>query len=477
MISFLLCLAALIAGYFVYGKVVEKIFGIDPDRKTPAYAQQDGVDFVPLKPWRIFLIQVLNIAGLGPIYGAVMGALFGTASFLWIVLGCIFAGAVHDFFSGMMSIRHDGKSISEITGQYLGGGMRQVMRVFSVVLLILVGTVFMAGPAGILANLGLTGIFANKWFWLALILVYYFVATILPIDKIIARLYPVFGVVLLIMAVGVGAMLFIGGYSIPEISLTNVHPKGLSFFPMLFITIACGAISGFHATQSPIMARCLPNERMGRPVFYGAMIAEGIIALIWAAASVTFFGGIEGLAATVGQGGAGLVVKEISVGLLGTVGGLLAMLGVVACPISSGDTAFRSARLTIADSMNMKQDNIMNRLMVAIPLFAIGFVLNFVDFSIIWRYFAWSNQTLATIVLWTAAVYLLKSGKFHWIATIPATFMSAVVTTYILQAPEGFKLSPSISQPVGIVIAVVLFAVFIVFSQKNKSAEAAPAAS
>ncbi len=475
MISFLICLAALVAGYFVYGKIVEKIFGIDTERETPAYAMQDGVDFVPLKPWRIFLIQVLNIAGLGPIYGAVMGALFGTASFLWIVLGCIFAGAVHDFFSGMMSIRHDGKSISEITGMYLGNGMRQVMRVFSVVLLVLVGTVFMAGPAGLLANLGLSGIFANKWFWLGLILVYYFVATILPIDKIIAKLYPVFGVVLLIMAVGVGVMLFAGGYSIPEISFENLHPKGLSFFPFLFITIACGAISGFHATQSPIMARCLPNERMGRPVFYGAMIAEGIIALIWAAASVTFFGGVEGLFGAVGHGGAGFVVKEISVGLLGTVGGLLALLGVIACPISSGDTAFRSARLTIADAMNMKQDKIVNRLMVAIPLFAIGFALNFINFSIIWRYFAWSNQTLATIVLWTAAVYLLRSGKLHWIATIPATFMSAVVSTYILQAPEGFKMPASVAQPIGIVIAVVLFALFIVFAQKNKSVAEATA--
>ena len=467
MFSFLICLALLVVGYFVYGKVVENIFGIDSERVTPAYAKEDGVDFVPLKPWRIFLIQVLNIAGLGPIYGAVMGALFGTASFLWIVLGCIFAGATHDFFSGMMSIRHDGKSISEITGQYLGNGMRQVMRVFSVVLLILVGTVFMAGPAGLLANLGMTGIFANKWFWLALILVYYFVATILPIDKIIAKLYPVFGVVLLIMAVGVAVMLFAGGYDIPEINLSNLHPKGLSFFPFLFITIACGAISGFHATQSPIMARCLPNEKMGRPVFYGAMIAEGIIALIWAAASVTFFGGIDGLFATIGQGGAGLVVKEISVGLLGTVGGFLALLGVIACPISSGDTAFRSTRLIIADATGIKQDNIANRLMIAIPLFLVGFSLNFVDFSIIWRYFAWSNQTLATIVLWTAAVYLVKNAKLHWIASVPATFMSAVVTTYIMQAPEGFKLPASVATPVGIVIAVVLLASFLVFSGKK----------
>ena len=470
MFSFLICLAMLIGGYFVYGRVVEKIFGIDPNRETPAYTKQDGVDFIPLQPWRIFMIQVLNIAGLGPIYGAVMGALFGTASFLWIVLGSIFAGAVHDFFSGMMSIRHDGKSISEISGMYLGNVMRQIMRVFSVVLLVLVGTVFMAGPAGILSNLGMTGIFTNKWFWLALILIYYFVATVLPVDKIISKLYPVFGVVLMVMAIGVGVMLFAGGYSIPEISLTNLHPKGLSFFPFLFITIACGAISGFHATQSPIMARCLPNERLGRPVFYGAMITEGIIALIWAAASVTFFGGIDGLAGVIGQGGAGLVVKEISVGLLGTVGGMLAMLGVIACPISSGDTAFRSARLTIADSMNMNQEGIGNRLKIAIPLFAIGFSLNFIDFSIIWRYFAWSNQTLATIVLWTAAVYLVRKEKLHWIATIPATFMSAVVTTYILQAPEGFKLPAAVSTPIGIVVAVVLFAIFTVFSKKGNTA-------
>jgi carbon starvation protein CstA len=476
MISFLASLAALIAGYFVYGKVVERIFGIEPDRMTPAYTMQNGVDFVPLKPWRIFLIQTLNIAGLGPIYGAVMGALFGTASFLWIVLGCIFAGAVHDFFSGMMSVRHDGKSISEITGQYLGEAMKQVMRVFSVVLLILIGTVFMAGPAGLLANFGLTGIFANKWFWLTLILIYYFIATILPIDKIIAKLYPVFGIVLLVMAIGVGGVLVFGGYAIPEISFANVHPKGLSVFPMLFITIACGAVSGFHATQSPIMARCLPNEKAGRPIFYGAMIAEGIIALIWAAASVTFFGGTDGLASVIDQGGAGLVVKEISVGLLGTVGGILAMLGVVACPISSGDTAFRSARLTIADALGVKQEATKNRLFIAIPLFAIGFSLNFIDFSIIWRYFAWSNQTLATIVLWTAALYLLKSEKPHWIATVPAVFMSAVVTTYILQAPEGLKLSPAISQPVGIIVAALFFALFIVYAAKNKDAKSAPAA-
>ncbi|MCG8453293.1 MAG: carbon starvation protein A [Spirochaetales bacterium] len=471
MFSFILCLGLLVAGYFVYGRIVEKLFGVEENRQTPAYAKQDGVDYVPLSGKRIFLIQLLNIAGLGPIYGAVMGALFGTASFIWIVFGCIFAGAVHDFFSGMMSIRHEGKSISEISGTYLGSKMRIVMRGFSVVLLILVGTVFMAGPAGLLSNMGMTGIFANKWFWLGLILAYYFVATILPIDKIIAKLYPIFGVVLLVMAVGVASMLFIKGYKIPEVSFTNAHPKGLGFFPFLFITIACGAISGFHATQSPIMARCLPDERMGRPVFFGAMIAEGIIALIWAAASVTFFGGMEGLAGIVGQGGAGLVVKEISVGLLGTVGGILAMLGVVACPISSGDTAFRSARLTIADSLGLDQAKIRNRLLIAIPLFAVGFSLNFVNFSIIWRYFAWSNQTLATIVLWTAAVYMVRNGKNHWICSLPAAFMSAVVTAYILQAPEGFRLSAGISIPVGISVAIALFTAFFLFARKAPASE------
>lgn len=463
MVSFLISLGVLIAGYFTYGAVVDKIFGSDESRTTPAVALNDGVDFVPLKWHKIFLIQFLNIAGLGPIFGAVMGALYGPAAFIWIVLGTIFAGGVHDFFSGMLSLRHDGKSVPEVVGLYLGDKMKLVMRGFSVILLILVGTVFMAGPAGLLANLGMSGIFANKWFWLTLILAYYFVATVVPVDKLIGKIYPLFGAVLLIMAFGVGGALVFGGMPIPEIALTNIHPKGLPIWPMLFITIACGAISGFHSTQSPLMARCLPNEKYGRRVFYGAMIGEGIVALIWAAAAMTFFdGGILGLSETVAAGGAGLVVNKISLGLLGPVGGILAILGVIACPITSGDTAFRSVRLTIADALGLGQEGIKNRLLLAIPVFAIGFALNFINFSIIWRYFAWSNQTLATIVLWTAAVYLVVNRRNHWIASVPATFMTAVVTTYILQAPEGFRLPMTVSYPVGIVVAAALFALFYV---------------
>ena len=471
MISFLLSLAALVAGYFIYGAFVEKIFGIAPDRKTPAIAMNDGVDYVPIEWKKILLIQILNIAGLGPIFGAIMGALYGPAAFLWIVFGCIFAGAVHDFFSGMLSVRHDGKSISEIVGIYLGDSMRQFMRIFSVVLLVLVGTVFIAGPAGLLANLGMSGIFTNKWFWLAVIIVYYFFATILPIDKIIARFYPVFGIVLLVMAIGLGGAILFYQNPIPEITLSNLHPKKLPIWPMLFITIACGAISGFHSTQSPLMARCLENEKYGRRVFYGAMIAEGVIALVWAAAAMTFFNGTGGLAASLAKGGAGVVVHDVSIGLLGLAGGILAILGAIACPITSGDTAFRSARLTIADSLSLDQKSIKNRLFIAIPLFAIGLGLNFVDFAIIWRYFAWSNQSLATIVLWGAAAYMVKNAKFHWIATVPATFMTAVCVTYILIAPEGFKLSTAVAYPAGIIAALIALTAFMAYTMKKSKSE------
>jgi carbon starvation protein CstA len=470
MVSFIASLAILIIGYFTYGVVVERIFGIDTKRTTPAVALEDGVDYVPMKWHKIFLIQFLNIAGLGPIFGAVMGALFGPAAFLWIVFGTLFAGGVHDFLSGMMSMRHDGKSIPEIVGIYLGDKMRMLMRGFSIILLILVGTVFMAGPAGLLANLGFSGIFANKFFWVVLILIYYFIATVLPVDKVIARIYPLFGAALLIMAVGVGGMLIITGAPIPEVSLTNMHPASLSMWPMLFITIACGAISGFHATQSPLMARCLENESYGRKIFYGAMVSEGAVALVWAAAAMAFFpNGILGLNEVVNQGGAGLVVNQISLGLLGPVGGVLAMLGVIACPITSGDTAFRSTRLILGDIFNMSQDSIKNRLFLAIPILGIGFGLNYIDFSIIWRYFAWSNQTLATIVLWTGAVYLYRNGRIHWMATIPATFMTAVVTTYIFQAPEGLRLSTSISYPVGIAAAAAAFIAFMLFVRKQET--------
>lgn len=462
MISFILSFVALIVGYLVYSKVVEKIFGADEKRVTPAHTLNDGVDYMVLPRWKIFLIQFLNIAGLGPIFGAISGALWGPVAFLWIVFGSIFAGGVHDYFSGMLSIRHNGESISEVTGHYLGNGMKQFMRIFSVLVLVLVGVVFTSGPAGLLQTL--TTI--SKSIWLYVIFAYFLIATLVPIDKLIGKIYPVFGVVLLIMAIGVGGGLLTQGYSIPEINFTNMHPGNLPIWPLLFITIACGAISGFHSTQSPIMARCVDNEKDGRAIFYGAMIAEGMVALVWAAAAMTFFGSTSALSdAMSANGGAAYVVNIISTTLLGKIGGVLAILGVIVCPITSGDTAFRSARLTIADMMGYKQQDIKNRLIIAIPIFIIGFVLTRIDFSIIWRYFAWSNQTLAMIVLWTAAAFLAVNKKNYWIAVIPATFMSAVVSTYILVAPEGFQLSTTISYPIGIIFAAVVFILFMRFAK------------
>ena len=473
MVTFLVALCALIGGYFVYGKIVDNVFG-PTDAKTPALVHNDGVDYIPLPTWKVFLIQLLNIAGLGPIFGALGGAIWGPSVYLWIVFGTIFAGAVHDYLSGMISLREDGKSISEVVGHHMGGTMLMIMRVFSVVLLVLVGTVFMTGPAGLLAKL--TGVAVT--IVLPCVLAYYFLATLLPIDKLIARFYPVFGICLIVMALGImGGMLFgVGGHTMPELTLQNLHPAGpekMPIWPLMFITVACGAISGFHSTQSPIMARCLKDERMGRPVFYGAMVAEGIIALIWAAAGVTFYDGTGGLAAAMKAGGAGTVVYDICVGFMGSgVGAVLAMLGVIACPITSGDTAFRSARLTLADWFGINQDQATKRLMFAVPLLAVGGILSQMDFNIIWRYFSWTNQTLAMIVLWTGAVYLYrtKKGSGAWkIPFVPAAFMSAVSCTYILQAPEGLQLSTAISYPVGIIFAVVCVALYYKATLGSKS--------
>lgn len=467
MITFLLSVLALILGYVVYGKFVANVFGVDDKRATPAMSMNDGVDYMPIDWKRGILIQFLNIAGLGPIFGAVAGAYWGPAAFVWIVLGCIFAGATHDFFAGMLSVRHNGATVAEIIGTYLGTTAKNAMRVFSVVLLVLVGVVFIYGPAGILQ--GMTGI--PKMAWLGLIILYYLLATVLPIDKIISKVYPIFGAVLLIMGFGIIVGVMVQGYTIPELQLTNMHPGGKAIFPYLFITIACGAISGFHATQSPLMARCVMSEGHGRRIFYGSMIAEGVIALIWAAAAMAFFGDTAALAE---GGSAAVVVNTISVSVLGSVGGFLALLGVVACPITSGDTAFRSARLAIADALKLEQSVIKNRFMIAIPLFVIGTALCFIDFGIIWRYFAWSNQTLATFMLWAAAVYLVQEKKNHWIASLPAAFMTSVVTTYILIAPEGFKIAPSIAYPIGIGFAVATFAWFL-FKTYGTDAKAAGA--
>ncbi|MEG6506058.1 carbon starvation CstA family protein [Nitratidesulfovibrio sp. 1201_IL3209] len=466
---FLLSLAALIGGYVVYSRVVERMFGVDNCRATPACTMADGVDYVKMNPKNIFLIQLLNIAGLGPVFGPILGALYGPWALVWIVLGSIFAGAVHDYFSGMLSVRYDGKSVPDVVGYNLGNGFKQFMRFFSVVLLLLVGVVFVTGPAKLLDNLTGWGLMV----WVVIIFAYYFLATILPIDKIIGRIYPVFAAILLIMAVGLTAMLFVKGYDFfPAAQWTNQHPAGLPLWPLMFITIACGAISGFHATQSPMMARCIPDENCGRPIFYGAMIAEGVIALIWATLGMTFYQTPEALNAALTAGGPGKVVNDVSMTLMGPIGGVLAILGVVVLPITSGDTAFRSARLTIADFLNYSQVENGKRLMIAVPLFVIGAALSQVNFDIIWRYFGWANQTLATIVLWAAAAYLVRRGMLHWMATVPATFMTAVCTTYICYAKIGLNIPLNISTWIGIAVAVGSLGLFL---SKRKAFEASPA--
>ncbi len=459
MITFFICLAILIIGYFVYGRVVEGLFHPD-DKPTPAVLHPDGVDYVPMKEWKAFLIQLLNIAGLGPIFGALAGALWGPVVFLWIVLGTVFGGAVHDYVSGMLSIRNDGASLAELVGKYLGTTIKHIMRVFSVILLVMVGTVFTVGPAGLLARL--TPNMLNVTFWTVVVLIYYFLATLLPIDKIIGRIYPVFGICLVIMALGIGIMTVVrnGSHPMQELTFANLHPKGTPIWPMMFVTVACGAISGFHATQSPMIARTLTSERQGRRVFYGAMVSEGIIALIWAAAGIAFYGGVNGLAGA-GANAANLVY-EMSFSLLGPVGGVLAMIGVIACPITSGDTALRSARLTIADWFKLDQVSMKNRLVLTFPLLAIAYAISLVDYSIVWRYFAWSNQTLAVFTLWAGSVFMAKKfGKaISFILVIPAMFMSAVCSTYILFAPEGLHLSANVAYPIGLAFAIVCFIVF-----------------
>ncbi len=469
MISLVISFAVLIIGYLVYGKVTEKIFAPD-DRQTPAIAINDGVDCVPMKTWKAFLVQLLNIAGTGPIFGALMGAVFGPVVFLWIVFGSILGGAVHDYMSGMISSRHKGASIAELSGTYLGSAAKWVMRIFSVVLLVLCGTVFVTSPAGLLDNL--TPDWMNGTFWAIVILLYYLLATLLPIDKLIGRLYPIFGVLLIVMAGAViGGILFSGGkFTVPEISFQNLNPTGTPIWPYMFITVACGAVSGFHATQSPMVAKCIKSEKDGRKVFYGAMIAEAVIALVWAAAGVSFYGATQLLNEALASG-ASNVVYEISTGVLGTFGGILAIAGVVICPITSGDTAFRSARLILAETFHLDQKKIKNRLLITIPLLVIGGLLTWFaivndnGFQIVWRYFSWSNQTLAMIALWVATAYLLKEGRYRFgslLTAIPATFMTAVSLTYILMAQEGFRLGQTISYPAGAAAAAVLFTIYLV---------------
>ncbi len=474
MTLFLTSLAILILGYFVYGLIVDRIVATDPKRPMPCDTHRDGVDYMPMPAWKAFLIQFLNIAGLGPIFGAIMGIMFGPAAFLWITFGTIFAGGVHDFLSGVVSIRSGGASLPEIVGSNLGVNVKRVMTVFSCVLLILVGAVFISTPATIIAEL--TPSYLDKWFWVVAIFVYYLLATLLPIDKVIGNFYPLFGIALLFMAAGImGVMLFDPSVTIPA-SFTDGFTSHSSnpIFPMMFVSIACGALSGFHATQSPMMARCLTNEKLARPIFYGAMVAEGIVALIWAAAAIAFTGGYERLAEyfSTHAGGAATLVNDISISWLGTLGGILAILGVVAAPITSGDTALRSTRLIIAETFRLKQKSIGSRLMITIPIFAIVTLLMFIDFNVLWRYFAWANQSLAVFTLWAVTVYLARH-RMAWIITfIPALFMTVVCTSYLLYAPspEGFGLPIATAATAGGAVALIFTILFARFLRRTTAA-------
>lgn len=469
MITFICSLVILLLGYMIYGRFVERVFA--PDRRqTPSLVLRDNVDYIPMKTWKASLIQLLNIAGTGPIFGALMGACFGPVVFLWIVFGSILGGAVHDYMSGMISERHGGGSIAAISGKYLGPVGLYAMRVFSVLLLMLVGAVFISTPAMLLAKIT-PGFSMNFWVWE--IVIYYTIATLLPIDKIIGWLYPIFGAVLTLMAVLVaGALLISPDFTMPELVLENMHPKGTPIWPFMFITVACGAISGFHSTQSPIMAKCMVGERSGRKIFYGAMILEAVIALIWAAAGMAFYGGPEGLSAGLAGSGPGGAVFFISNGLLGKVGAVLAIVGVVICPITSGDTCFRVVRMIVAEWIGIEQKTWLSRIVVTVPIMLVGAGLTQIDFNALWRYFSWSNQTLAMVALWVATGYLIKHEKYRYssiVTAFPATFMTAVTTTYILMAPEGFKLPASIGYPAGIVCALVLFIIYIAKAVKYES--------
>ena len=450
MITFLVCLALLVAAYFAYGGYLGRVAGLDGSSEVPSHRLYDGVDYVPMPRWRIFLIQLLNIAGIGPIFGAILGACFGPVAFLWITFGGIFMGAMHDFLSGVMTLRNDALSIPEVIGRYMGRGVKLFMCIFSIVLLVLVGVVFLRSPAGILGDM-VPQVPYNAW--IAIIVVYYFIATLLPVDKIIGRLYPIFGAALIFMALGLLGVLLFGDFSVPELSLYNAQPDPakMPIMPTLFITIACGAISGFHATQSPIMARCVNNEKECRAVFYGAMIAESIIALIWAAVAMAFFGGAESLAGALAEHGnnAAWAVNTISRTTLGIMGGILAVLGVVAAPITSGDTAFRSARLIIADLLGVEQRSKLKRLYISIPLFAIGIGITFIDFDILWRYFAWTNQALAAIVLWCIVVWLAREGRNVWVAVPVAVFMTYVCSSFVFVSGQFLGLGAAPAAYIG----------------------------
>ncbi|ELK46434.1 UNVERIFIED_CONTAM: carbon starvation protein A [Halobacillus marinus] len=469
MITFVASIVLLLLGYLIYAKVVERIFGIDDQKATPAYEKNDGFDYMPMSWWKASLIQLLNIAGLGPIFGAVMGALYGPIAFLWIVVGSIFAGAVHDYFSGMLSLRHNGAQFPALVGKYLGKYPKTVINVLSIALMVLVTAAFTAGPAQLMAEVTPLGFLTCIF----IIFAYFLAATILPVNKIIGRIYPVFGAILIFMAAAIGIGLFFFDYSVPNLTMQNLHPDELPIWPLLMVTVSCGAISGFHSTQSPILARTLKKESEGRKVFYGAMIAEGVIALIWAAAGMTFFGSTESLQAALASGGPAGVVNEISTTTLGTLGGILAVLGVILLPITTGDTALRSSRMMLMDFVkevtSKKLDGRWTAALFAIPVAIPAFLLTQMNYNFLWRYVGWSNQVVATVMLWTAAMYLLKNQKFHWICSVPALFMTAVVSSYIFYAPEGFSMSYSTSMVIGSIIWVAVASWFVWQLIRHKS--------
>ncbi|WP_215189488.1 carbon starvation CstA family protein [Exiguobacterium sp. s6] len=458
MVTFFLALGLLLLGYIIYGRYVEKTFGIKEERTTPAYASQDGVDYVPMGTKRNSMIQLLNIAGVGPIFGPIMGALYGPVAFLWIVLGSIFAGAVHDYLTGMISLRNNGAHLPQLAEKFLGRSLRHVVNGFALLLLLLVGTVFVTSPANMINNLfdGTGSTLAIVTFG---IFAYYILATLLPVDKIIGRIYPFFGALLLLSAVGIAVSLFTQGYQIPEMTLTNMHPDGLPLWPLIFFTISCGALSGFHATQSPIISRTTMKESNGRSIFYGMMIVEAVIAMIWAAAAMAIFEPGE-LLAMINAGTPALVVQEVATLMLGSIGGTLAILGVIVLPITSGDTAFRSARMIIADYLNIVQKKFTSRLWIALPLFVLSFILTKVDFRLLWQYFNWANQTTAVIALFVGATYLYIKGRNYWIALLPGTFMLYVVWFYILTAPIGFKMDGVLPYILATIGTVTLFGLF-----------------
>ena len=458
MVVFLIAVAALLGGYLIYGKIVERVFCINEKAATPAITKCDNVDYIALPNWRVFLIQFLNIAGLGPVFGAILGALYGPIALLWIVLGSIFAGGVHDYMAGMISLRHGGQSLVLLIEKYLGSGVKIIFLIFMILFLLLLGSVFAMSPAHMMADLSNT---AFVW-WIVAIFGYYFLATLLPIDKIIGRFYPLFALLLIIVSLALIIMLFVGEKEFyPDLTWQNLHPEKLPIFPLMFVTIACGAISGFHATQSPLMARCLSNEKYGRPIFYGAMITEGVVALIWATLGIAYYQGSNGLYQIINKSGPGGVVADVADGYLGSIGGILAVLAVVLLSITSGDTAFRSARLTIGDYWQKENSSFRKRILISVCVLSGGIFMSFFDVQTIWVYFGWANQLLATIALWMATFYLMKNHKCFWLTLLPAGFMTSVCTTYIMFDKIGLNIPLSWSVIIGTSFAFILVVWFV----------------